>query len=122
MLAVSLWTLASDVAQHTAEVALQAHAALPQWVHTNRKGRAHQPDDTDYDPTSEEAGTEDVACTVQRHGPQHKKDQGHRGGGDLRDLTGTEEFALLLCFGGIGLAIIGLMTLLGTIFYLRSRM
>ena len=37
--------------------------------------------------------------------------------------TGFEDVvALLLCFGGIGLAIIGLMTLLGTIFYLRSRM
>jgi hypothetical protein len=34
----------------------------------------------------------------------------------------NEILALLLCFGGIGLALIGAMTLLGTIFYLRSRM
>jgi hypothetical protein len=29
---------------------------------------------------------------------------------------------LMLCVGGIGLALIGVMTLLGTIFYLRSRL
>lgn len=34
----------------------------------------------------------------------------------------NEILAMLLCVGGIGLALIGVMTLLGTIFYLRSRM
>jgi hypothetical protein len=36
--------------------------------------------------------------------------------------TLNEILALMLCLGGIGLALIGAMTLLGTIFYLRSRM
>jgi hypothetical protein len=34
----------------------------------------------------------------------------------------NEILAMMLCLGGIGLAMIGAMTLLGTIFYLRSRM
>ncbi len=34
----------------------------------------------------------------------------------------NDMLALLLCVGGIGLALLGVMTLLGTIFYLRSRM
>jgi hypothetical protein len=37
-------------------------------------------------------------------------------------LAINEILAMLLCVGGIGLALIGVMTLLGTIFYLRSRM
>lgn len=47
----------------------------------------------------------------------------------LSDLLGwstsagfEDVMALFLCFGGIGLALMGVMTLLGTIFYLRSRL
>lgn len=41
---------------------------------------------------------------------------------DAAPATLNEILALVLCLGGLGLALVGAMTLLGTIFYLRSRM
>ena len=72
----------------------QLLAALPNREDTDAHKRADEPNDSDDDPARKELLAEDIACTVERHGPEYEESEGEEYGHALGDLGGAKELGL----------------------------
>lgn len=90
-------TLARQIRPHASKVPRQALSALPKRVHTHSQRGAQEPDNADNNPAAEELLAEDVACAVERHGPEDEEHERHDCGGGFGDLGSAKQLGL---FGG----------------------